>query len=86
MTISSINTNGLSGNNASVSSVTVSSITVDTPASYISHNSAASTLVLANTENGVSVVAPAFRMSANTSLTDGVSTITFAQLLSSVRG
>jgi len=86
MTISSINTNGLSGNNASVSSVTVSSITVDTPASYISHNSAASTLVLANTENGVSVVAPAFRMSANTNLTDGVSTITFAQLLSSVRG
>jgi hypothetical protein len=93
LTVSSINgaaPNGGSAvssfNTASVSSLTVSSITVDTPTTYISHNRAASTLVLANTENGVNIIGPSLNMSANTNLSDGVSSITFAQLISSVRG
>ena len=93
LTVSSINgavPNGGSAissfNTASVSSLTVSSITVDSLSSYISYNSAVSTLILANTQNGVSIVSPAFRMSGATTLSDGVNSVTFLQLLSSVKG
>jgi len=55
--------------------------------SFITHNSTTSTLVIANTTTGVNISSPALALNSNTVMGYGTtSTITFAQLISSVQG
>ena len=55
--------------------------------SYITHNEGTSTLVITNNTTGVNISSPVLSLNSNTIISYGTtSTITFAQLISSVQG